>query len=290
MPAPHREHTIIACSDRTPVRAPNDRPSVICFTPGHAAQDRTGRGGHRGPRRGRSAPDAGRRRAGRDLVRPPADVRRASLRAARSAADPPAGKRAGHRPARRGPCRQPRAPGAGGRRDPRDLWGEAEVLVRAGDLVGDRGITVDHSLRETWYIHLMLERHQVVWANGVQVESFHPGFMGLDTLSGPSARKPLRPAPRPCGRSLCLWRARAADAEPGRGGDPVRRRARFPSSPDRASPCPLTAPAASCRSPPSRLTAAGFSFGVGGPRKGMPVGLRPKDNALHSRPRAVFAS
>jgi hypothetical protein len=34
MPAPQREHTIIACSDRTPVRAPDDRPSVICFTPG----------------------------------------------------------------------------------------------------------------------------------------------------------------------------------------------------------------------------------------------------------------
>ena len=31
----------------------------------------------------------------------------------------------------------------------RDLWGEDEVLVRAADLVGDRFITVDHSLRET---------------------------------------------------------------------------------------------------------------------------------------------
>ena len=25
------------------------------------------------------------------------------------------------------------------------------------------------------------------------------------------------------------------------------------------------------------------SIGVGGPRKGMPVGVRPKDNALHSQ-------
>jgi hypothetical protein len=105
-----------------------------------------------------------------------------------SAADPPAGERARHRPARRGPCRQSRTPRAVGGDTTRDLWGEAEVLVRAGDLVGDRGITVDHSLRETWYIHLMLERHQVIWANGVQVESFHPGFMGLETLSGCSAK------------------------------------------------------------------------------------------------------
>jgi Hint domain-containing protein len=37
-------------------------------------------------------------------------------------------------------------------------------------------------LRETWYVHLMLERHQVVWANGLEVETFHPGFMGLDHL------------------------------------------------------------------------------------------------------------
>lgn len=64
-----------------------------------------------------------------------------------------------------------------------DLWGEAEVLVRAADLVGDSRITVDHSLRETFYIHLMLERHEVVWANGLEVETFHPGFMGLEHLS-----------------------------------------------------------------------------------------------------------
>ncbi|WP_375550626.1 Hint domain-containing protein [Rhodophyticola porphyridii] len=63
-----------------------------------------------------------------------------------------------------------------------DLWGEPEVLVRAADLVGDRFITVDHSLRETHYVHLMLDRHQVIWANGLEVETFHPGFMGLDHL------------------------------------------------------------------------------------------------------------
>jgi hypothetical protein len=65
-----------------------------------------------------------------------------------------------------------------------ELWGEPEVLVRAADLVGDRHVTIDHSLRETWYIHLMLERHEVIWANGLEVETFHPGFMGLDHLSG----------------------------------------------------------------------------------------------------------
>jgi len=66
----------------------------------------------------------------------------------------------------------------------RELWGEPEVLVRAADLVGDRFVTVDHSLRETWYVHLMLERHEVIWANGLEVETFHPGYMGLDHLEG----------------------------------------------------------------------------------------------------------
>lgn len=56
--------------------------------------------------------------------------------------------------------------------------------MRAADLVGDCFITVDHSLRETWYIHLMLECYEVIWANGLEVETFHPGFMGLDHLNG----------------------------------------------------------------------------------------------------------
>jgi hypothetical protein len=72
----------------------------------------------------------------------------------------------------------------------RDLWGEAEVLVSARDLVGDRRITVDHGLRETWYIHLMLEKHEVIWANGLEVETFHPGFMGLHHLD-PAQRSSL---------------------------------------------------------------------------------------------------
>jgi hypothetical protein len=73
----------------------------------------------------------------------------------------------------------------------RDLWGEPEVLVSARDLVSDRLVTVDHSMRETWYVHLMLERHQVIWANGLEVETFHPGFMGLDHLEGGQRRSML---------------------------------------------------------------------------------------------------
>ena len=73
----------------------------------------------------------------------------------------------------------------------RDLWGEPEVLVCARDLVGDRRVTIDHSLRETWYIHLLLEKHEVIWANGLEVETFHPGYMGLDHLEGGQRRSLL---------------------------------------------------------------------------------------------------
>jgi hypothetical protein len=184
MPAPRREHTIIACSNRTPVRAPNDRPSVICFTPG--TRLRTERGevaiedldeGDRLLTRDDGPQDViwsgHRRMSGARLFALP-DQRPIRLRVNALGVDRPDEDL----------VVSPEHRVLVGGETPRDLWGETEVLVRAGDLVGDRGITVDHSLRETWYIHLMLERHQVVWANGVQVESFHPGYMGLETLSG----------------------------------------------------------------------------------------------------------
>lgn len=64
----------------------------------------------------------------------------------------------------------------------RALFGEAEVLVAAEDLVDGTGVTVDLGARETTYIHVLLERHEVVWANGLPTESFHPGAADLATL------------------------------------------------------------------------------------------------------------
>jgi len=184
MPAPQREHTIIACSDRSPVRAPNERPSVICFTPGTRLRTESGEVaiedlemGDRLLTRDDGAQEViwsgHRRMSGARLFALP-DQRPIRLRVNALGIDRPDEDL----------VVSPEHRVLVGGDTTRDLWGESEVLVRAGDLVGDRGIIVDHSLRETWYIHLMLERHQVIWANGVQVESFHPGFMGLDTLSG----------------------------------------------------------------------------------------------------------
>ena len=62
------------------------------------------------------------------------------------------------------------------------LFGTPEVLVRACDLVDRHGISVDTAVREVTYVHVLLESHQVVFANGVETESFHPHGAGLDTL------------------------------------------------------------------------------------------------------------
>ena len=64
----------------------------------------------------------------------------------------------------------------------RALFNTPEVLVPAADLVNGTSITVDLSAREVTYIHLLLPSHHVLWANGVECESFHPGDSDLDSL------------------------------------------------------------------------------------------------------------
>ena len=62
------------------------------------------------------------------------------------------------------------------------LFNTPEVLVAAEDLVNDHSITVDHSMREVTYIHVLLGQHNVIWANGLETESFHPANAALDSI------------------------------------------------------------------------------------------------------------
>ena len=57
-----------------------------------------------------------------------------------------------------------------------------EVLVTARDLVNDRTVTFDRAVREVTYIHLLLPSHQVVFANAVETESFHPASAAMATM------------------------------------------------------------------------------------------------------------
>lgn len=62
------------------------------------------------------------------------------------------------------------------------LFNTPEVLVRAQDLLNDLTVTVDYALREVTYVHILLERHNIVFANGLETESFHPSNTALDTI------------------------------------------------------------------------------------------------------------
>ena len=93
------------------------------------------------------------------------------------------------------------------------LFGEDDVLVAARDLVNDRTIRPCPGGVVT-YVHLMFDRHQVIWSNGLATESFLPGpqmkkafaqdalheirtlFPQIDWVTGggysPAARRTLR--------------------------------------------------------------------------------------------------
>lgn len=56
------------------------------------------------------------------------------------------------------------------------LFGESEVLVSARDLVNDRSVRRRAGGQVT-YVHLLFDRHQVVFSEGLETESFLPGPM-----------------------------------------------------------------------------------------------------------------
>ena len=62
----------------------------------------------------------------------------------------------------------------------RALFNEPEVLVQAIDLVNGGSVRLEQGLPEVTYIHLMFERHQVLRANGLESESFHPASTSLE--------------------------------------------------------------------------------------------------------------
>ena len=60
--------------------------------------------------------------------------------------------------------------------------GEHEVLAPAKGLLNDYSITVDYGIRETEYIHIMFDKHEIVFANGTPTESFHPGMTSMSAI------------------------------------------------------------------------------------------------------------
>lgn len=62
------------------------------------------------------------------------------------------------------------------------LSGHGEVLVRAQALLNDTTILRDRPERPVDYIHLMFDRHEVITADGLDSESFHPADAATDAL------------------------------------------------------------------------------------------------------------
>ncbi len=54
------------------------------------------------------------------------------------------------------------------------MFGETEVLVAAKDLVNDCSIR-PQDCESVTYVHILFDRHQVVWSEGLATESFLPG-------------------------------------------------------------------------------------------------------------------
>lgn len=65
----------------------------------------------------------------------------------------------------------------------RDLFNTSEVLVAAKDMINGGLIATDTAAASVTYIHLLLPRHNVLWANGVETESFHPANAALHSIS-----------------------------------------------------------------------------------------------------------
>lgn len=61
-------------------------------------------------------------------------------------------------------------------------YGEPEVLVAARHLIDGNLIRIDAG-GEVEYIHILFDRHEVVFAEGAPSESFHPGDQALATLT-----------------------------------------------------------------------------------------------------------
>lgn len=64
----------------------------------------------------------------------------------------------------------------------RGAKGDSEVLVPARDLVDGERVLREPATEPITYVHLMLESHHLILANGFETESFHPASTRLDAV------------------------------------------------------------------------------------------------------------
>ncbi|SFO37073.1 Ca2+-binding protein, RTX toxin-related [Roseovarius lutimaris] len=96
------------------------------------------------------------------------------------------------------------------------LFGCDEVLVAAKHLLDGRDV-IAREQAEVTYIHMMLDQHEVIYADGAATESFHAGDIGISAISDQSREEmfsifpELRANPNAYGRTArpCLKRHEA---------------------------------------------------------------------------------
>ncbi|MDG3041118.1 Hint domain-containing protein [Roseicyclus marinus] len=71
------------------------------------------------------------------------------------------------------------------------LFGTSEVLIAAKHLVDGQDVFIAPQAEVT-YIHMMLDRHEVVYADGAATESFHAGDVGISAISDQSREEMFR--------------------------------------------------------------------------------------------------
>jgi hypothetical protein len=67
--------------------------------------------------------------------------------------------------------------------------GVSEVLVKARHLVNDRSVTLDRSGDDVEYFHVLFDEHEIIWSNGLETESFHPGKLTLAGMDEDARRE-----------------------------------------------------------------------------------------------------
>lgn len=65
----------------------------------------------------------------------------------------------------------------------RALFGQDEMLSPVASFVDGDNITELFGRNDLDFFNLMLDAHQVIYANGLETESFHPGTYGIATMS-----------------------------------------------------------------------------------------------------------
>jgi hypothetical protein len=72
------------------------------------------------------------------------------------------------------------------------MFNTPEILVAVKNLINSKAVTVNVSVQEVTCIHLLLSKHQMLWANGVETESFHPASAALKALEAFDRKQLLR--------------------------------------------------------------------------------------------------